>query len=98
MSTRNCGGMPWALARSSVLTRSPSSTVASCTMALTAYSALADIRMVANLVGNIVSAWNHDGEQVRHRGEAGSLHRLRGYGGVPQSGQRAGSRRRRDDR
>src|ERR1700754_1006748 len=98
MSTRNCGGMPWALARSSVLTTSPSSTVASCTMALTAYSALADIRMVANLVGNIVSAGNYDGEQVGHRGEAGGLHRLRRHHGVPQAGQSAGRRRRCDHR
>src|SRR5690349_720736 len=51
MSTRNCGGMPWALARSSVFTSTPPSTVASWTMARTAYSALADIRMLARLVG-----------------------------------------------
>src|SRR5213083_2914228 len=98
MSTRNCGGMPWALARSSVLTRTPSSTVASCTMARTAYSALADIRMLARLVGNIVSAGNHDGEQVGHRGEAGSLHGLGGHRGVTQSGQSAGSGRAGDHR
>src|SRR5271166_806526 len=45
MSTRNCGGMPWAFAKSSVLTRTPPSTVASWTIARTAYSALADMRM-----------------------------------------------------
>src|SRR4029453_13066229 len=90
--------MPWALATSSVLTRTPWSTVASCTMALTAYSALADILMLARLVGNVVCVGNHDGEQVGQRSEDGGLPRLRGHRGVTQSGQGAGRRRRGDDR
>src|ERR1700680_2223967 len=52
MSTRHWGGMPCAAARSSVLTRTPSSTVANSTMARTAYSALADIRMRRILPGS----------------------------------------------
>src|SRR5579859_3064620 len=73
MSTRNCGGMPCALATSSVLTKTPSSTVASCTMALTAYSALADIRMLVRLVGNVGPVCHRRREAPRQTGRQGRV-------------------------
>src|SRR5215218_3898143 len=81
MSTRNWAGMPCALARSSVLTTTPSSVVANCTMARTAYSALADIRMPDTLVaaGGAVSP----GQRAhRHRHRRGGVAVRRGQGGA----------------